>query len=85
MMWGMGGMMGAAWMNTILWLNLLFGLGLLALVIIGVIAGIRWLTKPPTPSGASRGADRALEVLRERYARGEISRDEFEQMRKDLS
>ena len=85
MMGGMGGMMGAGWMNAVMWVNLLFGLGLLALVTIGVIAGIRWLVKSSTVSRASRGPDRALETVHERYARGEISRDEFERMRRNLS
>lgn len=33
---------------------------------------------------SSRRADRALELVRERYARGEISGDEFDRMRQDL-
>jgi putative membrane protein len=33
---------------------------------------------PPSSS------DRAQEILKERYARGEISREEYEEMRRDL-
>ncbi|MHB1005000.1 MAG: SHOCT domain-containing protein [Chloroflexota bacterium] len=38
------------------------------------------------PAGPSGGLSegRALEILKERYARGEITRDEYEQMRRDL-
>ena len=30
------------------------------------------------------GGDRALAILRERYARGELTREQFEQMKRDL-
>ncbi len=51
------------------------------LVVVGLIAAIRWLiSKGKTPS-----RDSALEILRERYARGEINKEEFETRRKDLS
>lgn len=51
-----------------------------ALAVAFVFEGFRW---------ASRGVrdihyDRALEELRLRYARGEISREQFEQMLRDL-
>ncbi|MCW8907644.1 MAG: SHOCT domain-containing protein [Sedimenticola sp.] len=51
-----------------------------------VILGVVWLVKlmmvgrdGDLPSESS-----ALEILKERYARGEIDRDEFEQKRRDL-
>lgn len=49
-------------------------------VIAGIVIAIRWLT------GAAGGSksDRALEILRERYARGEIDEEEFEAEQRDL-
>jgi putative membrane protein len=54
-------------------------LGLILLVGVGV--GIWWLVRSAHPA---RG-DAALEQLRERYARGEITREEFEARRRDLA
>lgn len=50
------------------------------LVIVGLILGIRWLV------GQNRvaRADSAMEILRQRYARGEINKEEFEAKKKDL-
>jgi putative membrane protein len=49
------------------------------LVIAGAVAGIRWLLKQNNQS------DGALEILRRRYARGEIDREKFDAMRRDLN
>src|SRR5512142_2566112 len=43
-------------------------------VIAGLVLGIRWLIG----KGKSPTSDRALDILRERYARGEIDKEEFE-------
>jgi putative membrane protein len=37
------------------------------------------------PGGRSGSTDEALDLARKRYARGEVSREEFEQLRRDLA
>jgi putative membrane protein len=60
-----------------------FGL-ILTLVVIGAIAyGLGW--RPQfNQSGPTQTNQTPLEILKARYARGEISREEYEQMRQDL-
>ena len=67
-------------------LLVLFGWALLNLApvilgIIGAVLGIRWLMRA---TDRSHPADRAVTVLRERYARGEISKEEFDAKMRDL-
>ena len=50
-------------------------------VIVAILAGVWWLVRNVSrtrPTGA-------LDILRERYARGEISREEYESRRRDLA
>jgi putative membrane protein len=51
-----------------------------ALIIVGLVVGIRWLFG----KDKSTQPDSALKILRQRYARGEINKDEFEAKKKDL-
>lgn len=69
------GMPGFGWFFMLLFWTLLT---------LGVFALIKWLAG----EGGSRGAPaqkNALQILEERYARGEIEREEFEQKKHDLS
>jgi putative membrane protein len=84
-MGSMSEMMGFGWWGAALWMNGLLAVGLVALVTVAVVAGIRWLAQSGPGVGDGRGTDRALEILRERYARGEVSREEFQQRSRDLS
>jgi len=52
-----------------------------ALIIVAVVVGIRWLAGQRNESRL----DSALEILRQRYACGEINKDEFEARKRDLS
>jgi len=67
--WGWGMVFGAIWM-------IIFWGSVIALIIWGVS---RW-----TKRGDSGGKPTPLEIARERYARGEITREQFEQIKKDL-
>ncbi len=74
------GFAGGMWFMWIFWL-LLFGL------IIGLaVWAVNKLSRPSGPSvqTAAPGGSGALAILKERYARGEITREEFESMRKDI-
>lgn len=65
-------------------LGMLFWLALIVLVVVLVW---RLLERGGRNSGPGRegGHETALEILKKRYARGEIDRDEFERMKRDLS
>lgn len=77
MMNGMDGMVGYGAAAAVLWL--LFA----ALLVVGVVVVlVRALTDRGVGTG-SRGSS-AMEILEERFARGEIDRDEFEERRRAL-
>jgi putative membrane protein len=71
-MWWMWG----AWGIGMMLMMLLFW----GLVIVSLVLGIRWLLR----QARETRSDSALEILRQRYARGELTKDEFERMKKDL-
>lgn len=55
-------------------------------VIVGIIFLIKWLViSTGTRGPAARSEDSPLEILKRRYARGEIEKQEFEEKKKDLA
>ena len=57
------------------------------LILVGLVFLIKWLIQSANrgQSGDAVGSNRALGILKERYARGEIDKAEFETMKTDLS
>lgn len=51
------------------------------LIVLGLIFLIRWLIGV---TKAIKREESALDILKKRYARGEIDKEEFEQKKKDL-
>lgn len=60
-------------------------MGLGWIVILIVIVAVVWLlVRGPLAGGSQTDRRSALDILKERYARGEIGRDEFERKKRDL-
>jgi putative membrane protein len=53
------------------------------LVVVGVAVLAKWMLGQSSTGKGTRDKS-PLEILRERYARGEIDQEEFEQKRRDL-
>ena len=69
------GWMAAGWFGMlVLW----------ALVIVGVIAVIRW-AGARSALGPHSQADTALEIIKRRYATGEITKEQYEAMKRDIA
>jgi putative membrane protein len=68
--WWWGWAMGMMAMMVLFWV----------IFLVGLVAAIRWLLGKRTEAKT----DPALQILRERYARGEINKEEFEIRKKDL-
>ena len=74
MMWGHG--MG--WFPPIIMMA--FGIA----VIIGIFFLVRWAISSANKDHGYKSQESALDILKKRYARGEINKEEFEDRKKDL-
>ncbi len=81
------------------WIWMLCGSLFVLLILAAIVALVIWAARSWSRSGRGAGTyttpertsgdraipDRALDVLRERYARGEITKEQYDQMRRDLT
>ena len=81
--WGFGpGMMGGWGMG---WFGMIFIIVFWILLIVGLVFLIKWLIQATKgEKDVSRGSSRAIDILKERYAKGEINKEEFEKIKRDL-
>ena len=62
----------------------LFMLLFWGLIIVGLVLVVRWLWDHTRTTGGQGGAENPLEILKRRYAKGEINKEEFDRMKRDL-
>jgi len=79
MMWYGDGWGGAGWG----WFGLMHMLWWV-LIIAGIVVLVRWAFGGDIRGGRHVTESRALEILHERYARGEINREEYEERKRVL-
>lgn len=81
------GMMGGGMMGGGMIFGLLLMLALLVLVVLGIWALIVWLRRDRAAAvgGSGGGGSRAREILEERYARGELSTEEYQERLQGLN
>jgi putative membrane protein len=72
-----GGMMGG---GAFMWFWAIFAVVVLALLVVGVV----WLVRTLADAGPAGATSTARQELDLRYARGELTREEYQQRRADL-
>jgi putative membrane protein len=82
--WHMGpGMMGGWGMG---WFGMIFMVVFWILILVGLVFVIKWLMQATGRGKSSQaGSSGAIDILKERYARGEIDKAEYETKKKDLA
>ncbi len=84
MMFGPG-MMGGFFGGGLGIIGIVLGFIFLAIIVTGIIILIIWIVKRTSSSGIEKdSSSNTLEILKQRYVRGEITKREFDDIGKDL-
>jgi putative membrane protein len=65
-------------------IGMLFMLLLWIISIVGIVFVVRWVLDQTTSRQRAHSEDSALDILKRRYARGEINKEEYEEKKRDL-
>ncbi len=81
-----GGMFGGPWAGGGFGIfGIIFMLVFWVLIIAGIVLVVKWLFEQGRSEVTSgSGGESALDILKKRYARGEIGKEEFDAKKKDL-
>lgn len=66
------------------WIGLIFNLAILVGIVILVVWAVKRFTNGSTSGNQFPGNQNPREILQARYARGEITRDQYQQILQDL-
>ena len=76
---------GMGMMGMLFWglLSMLLGLVILFLFILAAAYGVKWVWRQQ-PSSTTAAGESASDLLKKRYAKGEISREEFGRIKREI-
>ena len=74
--WFMDGGMGI-WM--------LFNMAIWIIVVVGIVLLVIWAVRKTSGNSYKKVEETALDILKKRYASGEITKEEYEKKKKDIS
>jgi len=83
-MWGWP-MMGGFFGGGLGWIGMIFGLIFFVAIVIGIILLIVWLVRRTGYNITDKTGAHSLEILKERYAKGELTKEQYENMKKELN
>lgn len=72
----------ASFGSGFMWVGFLFMLLFWALIILGIVALVTWVGKQARPHPPM---ETPVDILNKRYARGEVSQEEYERVKKTLT
>ena len=84
MMWGWPNMMGGFFGGGLGWIGMIFCFIFFIAIVIGVILLIVWLVRRPGYIVTDKTSAHSLEILKERYAKGELTKEQYEITKKEL-
>jgi len=79
MMWGYGGDMGWSWLVGLFGLLILVGIVLLVVLTVRVFSGGSSRAGNSDLHGPTQGPSRARQILDERFAKGELTADQYQE------
>jgi putative membrane protein len=66
-------------------IGMIFGLIWFIAIMAGIVFFIVWIVKRSGYAASDKTGTLSLEILKERYAKSELTKEQYENMRKDLS
>ncbi len=82
MMWGWGPGGYGGYGGGLMWIGPILGVLFVIAIILAIIFFVRFLVRQDRRGGGRE--ESALEILKRRYAKGDITKQEYEEKRKDL-
>ena len=65
-------------------LGMLFGMVFWIILVVGIVFLVVWVVQKAIGTGPAGPNESALDLLKKRYAKGEITKEEFEEKKRDI-